>query len=188
MATSTKITALLVDWSKGDETVLNELMPLIDRELRRLARYYIRNIRPGATFQTTSLINEAYIRLVEQQSVDWKNRAHFFAIAASMMRRVLLNYIRDRNRQKRGGGAIHITLSDVSAVTAVKSKELLALDEALIRLAELDPRKAKVVELRYFGGLSVEETAEALRIAKITVIRDWNYAKAWLAREIRNDD
>lgn len=187
MTTSTQITALLIDWSKGDQTVLDELMPLVDRELRRLARHYLRRLRPGATFQTTSLINEAYIRLVEQKNVSWKNRAHFFGIAASMMRRVLLNHIRDGNRQKRGGGAIHVTLSDIAVVSAIRSNELLALDDALIKLATVDERKAKVVELRFFGGLSVEETAEALRISKITVIRDWNYSKAWLAREINNE-
>lgn len=187
MVSSTQITQLLIDWSKGDESVLNELLPLVDRELRRLARHYIRRIRPGATFQTTSLINEAYIRLVEQQNVNWKNRAHFFGIAASMMRRVLLNHIRDGKRQKRGGGAVHVSLSEVAVVSANRSNEILALDEALIKLASLDERKSRVVELRYFGGLSVEETAEALRISKITVIRDWNYSKAFLAREIRND-
>lgn len=184
---STNITAMLIDWSNGDETILEELLPVVDRELRRLARHYIRRIRPGTTFQTTALINEAYIRLVDQKTVKWQNRAHFYGIAARMMRRVLLNYIRDQNRLKRGGGAVRISLSEVAVISKERSKELIALDEALTKLAEIDERKSQVVELRYFGGLTVEETAEALHVSKITVIRDWNMAKAWLAREIKNE-
>lgn len=175
---------MLVDWSNGDESVLEELFPLVDRELRRLARHYMRRMRPGNTLQTTALINEAYIRLVDQTRVRWQNRAHFFAIAAHMMRRFLLNYIRDQKRLKRGGGAVHVSLSTVSVVSEEKTAELLALDEALERLADFDKRKARVVELRYFGGLSVEETAEVLKISKVTVMRDWNMARAWLAREV----
>ena len=182
-----RITALLIDWSNGDQTVLEELFPLVDKELRRLARHYIRSLRPGNTFQTTALINEAYIRLVDQNKVRWQNRAHFFGIAASMMRRILLNYIRDQKRQKRGGGATRVSISEVMAVSKEKSQEILALEEALVRFAEIDERKCRVVELRYFGGLSVEETAEILKISKITVMRDWNFAKAWLAREIDDE-
>lgn len=187
MDSSTNITAMLIDWSNGDEAILEELLPVVDRELRRLARYYIRRIRPGETLQTTALINEAYIRLVDQKSVRWQNRAHFYGIAARMMRRILLNYIRDQKRLKRGGGAIHVSLSDVAVISKERSKELVELDEALTKLAKIDDRKARVVELRYFGGLTVEETAEVLNISKITVIRDWNMAKAWLAREVRNE-
>lgn len=178
---------MLIDWGNGDEAILEELLPIVDRELRRLARHYIRRIRPGATFQTTALINEAYIRLVDQKNVKWQNRAHFYGIAAHMMRRILLNYVRDQNRLKRGGGAIQISLSEVAVISKERSKELIELDEALTKLASVDERKSRVVELRYFGGLTVEETAEVLNISKITVIRDWNMAKAWLAREIKNE-
>lgn len=184
---STDITAKLVDWSNGDEDALNELLPCVNAELRRLAKHYIRHIRPGNTLQPTALINEAYLRLVDQNKVHWQNRAHFYGIAASMMRRILLNYVRDRNRLKRGGGAIHVSLSDVAVISKQKSEEILCLEEALERFTLIDRRKAKVVELRYFGGLTVDETAEVLNVSKVTVIRDWNFAKAWLAREIRND-
>jgi RNA polymerase sigma factor (TIGR02999 family) len=148
----------------------------------------MRKLRPGNTLQTTALINETYIRLVDQNRVQWQNRAHFFAIAAAMMRRILLNYLRDRNRIKRGGGATQVSLDEGIMITEGKSDEILALEEALCRLSEIDERKAKVVELRYYGGLSVEETAEVLKISGITVIRDWNLAKAWLARELRNEE
>lgn len=187
MSSPKRITSLLVDWSNGDQSVVDELFPLVERELRRLARHYLRSIRPGNTFQTTALINEAYIRLIDQKKVRWQNRAHFFGIAASMMRRVLLNYIRDQNRQKRGGGAVRVSISEVMAISREKSEEILALEEALKRLSAIDNRKCRVVELRYFGGLSVEETAEVLKVSKITVTRDWNMAKAWLAREIKNE-
>jgi RNA polymerase sigma-70 factor (ECF subfamily) len=187
MLSSTKITAMLIDWSNGDEGVLEDLLPIVERELRRLARHYIRSLRPGDTLQTTALINEAYIRLVDQKRVKWQNRAHFYGIAASMMRRVLLNRIRDNKRMKRGGGAVHVSLSDVAVISKERSKELIALDDALEKLIAVDERKARIVELRYFGGLSVEETAEVLQLSKITVIRDWRFAKAWLAREIRDE-
>lgn len=184
MGTSTDITELLIDWGAGNRDALNELIPLVEKELHRMARLQMRRIRPGNTLQTTALINETYIRLVDQNKVAWQNRAHFFGIAASLMRRILLNYIRDRKRLKRGGGDVQVSLSEAMAVSNEPAKEILALDEALTRLGEIDPRKAQVVELRYFGGLSIEETAEFLKVAKITVMRDWNMAKAWLAREI----
>lgn len=187
MEPTTQITAMLVDWSNGDQQALDALLPAVDAELRRLARYHLRALRPGEMFQTTSLINEAYIRLVEQNRVRWQNRAHFFAIASRMMRRVLLNHIRDQQRKKRGGRAIRISLSDVALVSAERSVELIDLDDALTRLAEAEPRKARVVEMRFFGGLTVEEVAEVMGIAKITVVRDWDYAKAWLAREIQGE-
>lgn len=182
-----EITGLLLDWSNGDEIALEKLLPLVERELHRLAHYQIRRLRPGNTLQTTALINETYLRLINQNRVEWQNRAHFFAISAQLMRRILLNYIRDQNRLKRGGNAIQVSLSEATVMSPQKTDELLALDEALKSLALIDERKSKVVELRFFGGLSVEETAEVLKVSQITVIRDWNMAKAWLAREIRND-
>lgn len=160
-------------------------MPLVERELHRLARHYMRRENPGHTLQTTALVNEAYLRLIDQKNVHWQNRAHFFGIAAQIMRRILLNYARDRHRAKRGGHAVQVSLSEVAVMSEEKSSELIALDEALERLAAIDERKARVVELRYFGGLSVEETAEVLKVAPITVIRHWNMAKAWLARELQ---
>lgn len=188
MLPASDITDLLIDWSEGNHAALEELFPLVERELHRLAHVQIRRLRPGNTLQTTALINETYIRLVDQNRVQWQNRAHFFAIAAGMMRRILLNYLRDRNRIKRGGGAVQITLDEGVMITEAKSDEILALEEALCRLAEFDGRKARVVELRYYGGLSVEETAEALKVSGITVMRDWNLAKAWLARELKNEE
>lgn len=187
MSPHSNITELLIDWSKGNSEALNELLPLVERELHRMAKIQMRKFRPGNTLQTTALINETYIRLVDQDRVHWQNRAHFFAIAAGMMRRILLNYIRDQGRVKRGGGAVQITLDDGVMITEAKSNEILALEEALCRLGEIDSRKAKVVELRYYGGLSVEETAEVLKVSGVTVMRDWNMAKAWLARELRNE-
>jgi RNA polymerase sigma factor (TIGR02999 family) len=181
-----EITGLLVDWSKGDQSALGKLLPLVERELHRLAHSYMRRENPDHTLQTTALINETYLRLIDQKKVQWQNRAHFFGIAAQIMRRILLNYARDQNRQKRGGRAVHVSLSQAMIMPAEKDRELIALNDALIRLEELDARKSKVVELRYFGGLSVEETAEVLNVAPITVMRDWQFAKAWLAREMQN--
>jgi len=183
-----EITALLIAWSDGDQAALERLLPLIERELHRIARHYMRRESPGHTLQTTALVNEAYFRLIDQRSVRWQNRAHFFAIAAKIMRRILLNYARDRQRAKRGGQAVQVSLSEVAAAGEEKSAELIALDEALVRLAAEDERKCRVVELRYFGGLSVEETAEVLGVSPVTVARDWKMAKAWLAREIRHAD
>ena len=188
MSSPPDITALLVDWSKGDKTALDKLFPLVERELHRLAHSYMRRENPDHTLQTTALVNEAYLRLVDQKNTHWQNRAHFFGIAAQIMRRILMNYARDRHRLKRGGGAIQVSLSEVDLVSGTKASELLALDEALDRLSAIDERKARVVEFRYFGGLSVEETAEVLQVSSITVMRDWNMAKAWLAREIENAD
>ena len=178
------ITRLLVAWSDGDQSALERLLPLIEKELHRIARNYMRRENPGHTLQTTALVNEAYFRLIDQKSVRWQNRAHFFGIAAQIMRRILLNYARDRHRLKRGGDAVQVSLSEVAVITAEKSAELIALDEALTKLAGDYPRQARVVELRYFGGLSVEETAEALGVSVITVERDWKMAKALLAREL----
>ena len=186
MASQSDITALLVDWGHGDRAALDKLLPLVERELHRLAHSYMRREDPDHTLQTTALINETYLRLVDQRKVEWQNRAHFFGIAAQIMRRILLNYARDQNRQKRGGKAIHVSLSEAMIMPAKKDRELIALNDALIRLEALDPRKSKVVELRYFGGLNVEEVAEVLEVSPITVMRDWQFAKAWLAREMQN--
>lgn len=187
MSSDADITALLVDWSKGDVSALDKLLPLVERELHRLAHSYMRREDPDHTLQTTALINETYLRLVDQKKVQWQNRAHFYGIAAQIMRRILLNYARDQNRLKRGGRAIHVSLSKAEVMPAEKDRELISLNDALIRLEELDERKARVVELRYFGGLSVDEVAEVLGVAPITVMRDWQFAKAWLARELQDD-
>lgn len=187
MSSDADITALLVDWSNGDRSALEKLLPLVERELHRLAHSYMRREDPDHTLQTTALINETYLRLVDQRKVQWQNRAHFFGIAAQIMRRILLNYARDQNRLKRGGRAIHVSLSKADVMPAEKDRELICLNDALNRLGELDERKARVVELRYFGGLSVDEVAEVLGVAPITVMRDWQFAKAWLARELQDD-
>lgn len=181
---SSEITALLIDWSNGDQTALEKLLPLVEKELRRIAHNYMRRENPDHTLQTTALVNEAYLKLIDQKRTRWQNRAHFFGIAAQIMRRILLNYARDRHRQKRGGDAVQVSLSEVSVVPLERTGELIALDEALHRLALVDERKSRVVELRYFGGLDVDETAEVLNISPITVMRDWKFAKAWLVREI----
>lgn len=185
-AATSEITGLLVDWSNGDQAALDKLLPLVEQELHRLAHVYMRRENPDHTLQTTALVNEAYLKLIDQKKTHWQNRAHFFAIAAKIMRRILLNYARDQRRKKRGGKAVHVSLSEVSTFTLARPEELIALDEALERLAAVDERKSQVVELKYFGGLENEEIAEVLKISAITVMRDWRYAKAWLFREIEN--
>lgn len=187
MTSSSEVTGLLIDWSNGDRTALERLVPLVEKELSRLAHHYMNREHPGHPLQTTALVNEAFIRLMDQKRVRWQNRAHFFGIAAQIMRRILLNYARDQRRAKRGGGAIQVSLSEGDAISEERSVELIALDDALTRLALVDERKSRVVELRYFGGLSVEETAEVLKVSAVTVMRDWNMAKAWLAREMNNE-
>lgn len=184
MSSPSEITDLLVCWSNGDQAALERLLPLVERELHRLAHAYMRREHPDHTLQTTALINETFLRLVDQSRVKWQNRAHFYGIAAQLMRRVLLNYARDKVRAKRGGGAYKVSLSEADVMSEEKSVEFLALDEALQRLAAIDERKSQVVEMRYFGGLSVKETAEVLKVSPVTVARDWDMAKAWLAREI----
>jgi RNA polymerase sigma factor (TIGR02999 family) len=184
MNSSSDITELLVDWGEGDQAALEKLIPMVEKELRRIAHNQMRRESPGHTLQTTALVNEAYLRLVDQKRVRWQNRSHFFAIAAKIMRRILLNYARDRDRDKRGGGAVQVSLSDADAVIQERAMDLIALDQALNKLELIDERKCRVVELRFFAGLSVEDTAEALDTSAITVIRDWNMAKAWLAREL----
>ena len=186
MPTDIDITALLVDWNNGDKSAMDRLLPLVEKELHRLAHAYMRREDPDHMLQTTALINETYLRLVDQRKVQWQNRAHFFGIAAQIMRRILLNYARDQNRQKRGGKAIHVSLSEALIMPAEKDREIIALNDALNRLEEVDERKAKVVELRFFGGLTIEEVAEVLKVSTVTVLRDWAFAKAWLSREMQN--
>jgi len=182
-----EVTRLLIDWRGGDKAALDKLMPLVYDELHRLARRYLGRERPGHTLQTTALVNEAYMRLIDQQSSDWQNRTHFFAVAARVMRHLLVDYARSRRYAKRGGGALQVTLDEAAAASPEPPVDLLALDEALNRLAGFDERKGQIIELRYFSGLSVEETAEALGISAITVKREWLKAKAWLYRELKRE-
>ena len=176
----TDVTQLLIKWSKGDKAALDELMPVIHSELRRLARRYMARERLGHTLQTTALINEAYLRLVDQQGVEWQDRSHFFAVSAQIMRHILVDHARKHHSEKRGVGAQKVALDDVAVANQERAAELVALDEALNDLAALDPRQSQIVELRFFGGLTVEETAEIMKIAPITVMREWRTAKAWL--------
>jgi RNA polymerase sigma factor (TIGR02999 family) len=186
-ASPKEVTQLLVAWGNGDPHALQELMPLVYRELRRLAHGHLRRERPDHTLQTTALVHEAYLRLVDQQETNWKNRAQFFAVAAQMMRRILVDYARARQYAKRGGGAQSVELDEAMVVSSDRAAEVVALDEALLRLAELDSRKSRLVELRFFGGLSIEETAEILGVSPGTVMRDWTLAKAWLQREMTHE-
>ena len=177
-------TELLRAWSQGDGSALDRLMPLVYNELHRLARRYMRHERPDHTLQATSLVNEAYLRLIDVNRVEWRNRAHFLALAAQMMRRILVESARSRLRQKRGGGAVHVSL-DVHELPDLKEHDLVALNDALSGLATFDARMSQVVELRFFGGLTVDETAHVLNISPETVMRDWKTAKAWLLREVK---
>lgn len=178
------VTGLLIAWRDGDESALNQLMPVVDDELHRLARYLMRGERGGHTLQTTALVNEAYLRLVDLSRVRWQDRAHFFAISARLMRRILVDHARSKNNVKRGGSVRRVALDEAIAIAAERGADLVALDDALGALATIDARKSQVVELRFFGGLSVEETAHALHVSRETVMRDWRLAKAWLLREI----
>ncbi len=182
---SKEITRMLQEWSGGDRDALDALLPLVYTELHRQASRYLRRERSDHTLQTTALIHEAYMKLVDQREVNWQNRTHFFGIAAQMMRRILVDYARQRHRAKRGGIAEDLPLEEAALVVSEeRSVDLVALDEALTRLAEFDERQARIVELRYFSGLTIEETAEVLRISPATVKSDWNVAKAWLRHEI----
>jgi RNA polymerase sigma factor (TIGR02999 family) len=181
------VTQLLIDWSNGDKAALDKLIPLVYDELRRLARYYMRRERSGATLQTTALVNEAYLRLIDQKNVRWQNRAHFFAIAAQLMRRILIDRARKRYNSKRGGDVQKISLDEAAVVSKARAGDLVALDEALSDLEKMDQRKGKVVELRFFGGLNIEETAEVMAISPATVQREWSMAKAWLYRELSGE-
>lgn len=178
------VTDLLVDWGNGNEAALSQLMPLVYEELHRLAARQIRKESPGHTLQTTVLVNEAYLRLIDQSRVRWQNRAQFFGIAAQLMRRILVDHARKRRYLKRGGGAETVELEEAAAVSPERSAEVVAVDDALNNLATLDPRKSQIVELRFFGGLSIEETAEILKVSPGTIMREWTLAKAWLHREI----
>jgi RNA polymerase sigma-70 factor (ECF subfamily) len=181
---SNNVTQMLHDWSHGDREVLDKLVPVVYEELRRQAARYLKRERPGHTLQTTALIHEAYIRLIDQKNVHWQNRAHFYAISAKLMRRILVDHARSRQAAKRGGSDIKLPLEEAIIASEGREVDLVALDEALERLAAIDPQQSRVVELKFFSGMSVEETAEVLGVSTRTVKRDWNVAKAWLRREI----
>jgi RNA polymerase sigma factor (TIGR02999 family) len=179
-----QVTELLVAWKKGDKRALDRLMPLVEAELRRLAKRYMHGEDKGHMLQTTALVNEAYLRLVDQRNVQWENRAQFYGIAAHLMRRVLIDHARAEHRAKRGGGVQRVPIEEAEGLQTETSEDLLALDDALKRLASIDQRKSKVVVLRYFGGLSIEEIANVLKVSQVTVMREWSMARAWLRREI----
>ena len=181
------ITELLVGYGRGDKEALDQLMPIVYDELRRQAARYLRREQAGNTLQTTALIHEAYVRLVDQLNVQWQNRAHFFGIAAQLMRRILVDHARAKKRVKRGGSDVRVSLGDATVAVKGQDLDVVALDEALGRLAEIDEQQSRVVELRFFSGLTVEETAEVMGISKATVKRDWSMAKAWLHRELSGD-
>jgi RNA polymerase sigma-70 factor (ECF subfamily) len=186
-STRQAVTQLLGEWSNGDEEALGKLFPLLHPELHRLAHHYMSRERTGHTLQTTAVINEAYLRLVDNTNAAWQNRSHFNAAAAQMMRHIMVDHARKHQSLKRGGGAVKVRLDESALVTEARSQELLDLDEALERLAVQDARKSQIVELRYFGGLTVEETAEFLKLSQRTVEREWTAAKAWLYRELTEE-
>lgn len=177
---SPDITRLLLSWSNGDSDALEQLIPLVSGELRRLAHAYMRRQGPGHLLQTTALVHEAYMRLVDARTLDWQSRAHFYGISAKLMREILVEFARAGRAQKRGGGAVPLPLDEAAMVARTPDVDLIALDDALDDLAQFDPRKARIVELRFFGGLNIEDTAEVLQVAPVTVKREWNKAKAWL--------
>ena len=177
-----EVTQLLADWGKGDRSALDKLFPLVQSELRRIAQRQMSHERAGHTLQATALVNEAYLKLAGQQGFDWQNRAHFFAVCAQVMRHILIDHARAHARDKRGGGAIQVSLNEALVVAEDQAAHFIALDEALRVLERLDPQKGKIVELRYFGGLGIEETAEVLNVSPRTVRREWQRAKAWLYR------
>ena len=179
-----EVTQLLADWSDGDDCALDKLIPLVQPKLHRLAHHYMSRERTGHTLQTTALLNEAYLQLVDDSTHNWQNRTHFMAAAAQLMRRIMVDHARERCSLKRGGGALRVTLDDAALVTEKRSEELLALDEALERLTAQDPRKSRIVELRYFGGLTEEETAAFLKLSDRTVRREWRMARTWLYRAL----
>jgi RNA polymerase sigma-70 factor (ECF subfamily) len=185
---SQPVTQLLLAWRQGDQAALERLVPLVYQELRRLARRYMAAQRAGHTLQASALVNEAYLRLIDCQLVNWKDRAHFFAVSARMMRRVLVEFARSRRYQKRGGGVQKVSFDEALVVSPERGQDLVALDTALQAFAASYPRQSQVVELRFFGGLSVEETAQILQVSSITVMRDWQLAKSWLARELKKGD
>jgi RNA polymerase sigma-70 factor (ECF subfamily) len=182
------VTTLLVAWGNGDHAARDELMPIVYQELHRLAHLYMSRERTGHTLQTSALVNEAFVKLVDQRDVRWQNRSHFFGIAAQVMRRILVDHARSRHSVKRGGKATPVSLEEALILSNERSAEIVALDEALNSLANVDERKSQIVELRFFGGLSIEETADVLAVSPGTVMRDWTLAKAWLRREMTGDD
>jgi RNA polymerase sigma factor (TIGR02999 family) len=188
MESASDITALLQAWTDGDRGVHDQLWPVVHAELRRLAHRQMTRERPDHTLQTNALVNEAYMRLVDWKQAEFKNRAHFFGMCARIMRQILVDYARSRGYQRRGGDAVIESLDESAIAAPSKSEQLLALEEALTRLAAIQPRKGSVVELRFFGGLSVEETAEVLGVSRLTVIRDWNFARAWLLAEMKGEN
>jgi RNA polymerase sigma factor (TIGR02999 family) len=187
-ASQHEVTELLRQWRNGDKEALHKLTPLVYEELHRLAHQYIRRERPGHTLQTTALVNEAYLRLVEQKDVEWQSRAHFFAVSAQVMRHILVDYARQHASAKRGGKVERVTLDDKATVSRKRASELVALDEAMQALEEIHPRRSQVVELRYFGGLNNKEASEVLKVSEATIERDWRFAKAWLYRELSSSD
>jgi RNA polymerase sigma factor (TIGR02999 family) len=184
-ASSHEVTVLLQAWSAGDEAALQKLTPLVYQELHRAARRYMARERSGHTLQATALVNEVYLRLVDARGMDWQNRAHFFAVCAQLMRRILIDFARSRLYKKRGAGAAHLPLDEALVVSSRPDGDLVALDEALKRLSQVDERKGRVVELRFFGGLDVKETAEVLKVSDETIMRDWKFAKMWLLHDLR---
>jgi RNA polymerase sigma factor (TIGR02999 family) len=184
MAAPQQVTELLLAWSQGQSSALEELMPLVHNELQRLAHHYMAGQRPGHTLQTTALVNEAYLRLVDCSRVRWQNRAHFFAVSAQLMRRILVDFARSRGYLKRGAGVRPLSLEKAPDIFQPTDPDVVALDDALNALAAIDPRKSQVIELRFFGGLTAEETAEVLKVSPDTVLRDWKLAKVWLHREL----
>jgi len=184
MSVAPEVTQLLIAWSDGDESALDDLAPLVQAELKRLARHYLKGERAGQRLETAELVNEAWLRLIDWRNVSWKNRAHFFSVAAQMMRRVLVDEAREQQAIKRGGGAIRISLTSAGRLAAGEEIDLIEVDRALEELARLDQRKSRIVELRFFGGLSIEEVAEVLRISPRTVMRDWSFAQTWLFNEL----
>jgi RNA polymerase sigma-70 factor (ECF subfamily) len=179
-----EVTQLLIDWSNGDKAALDKLMPVVYSELRRLASHYMRQERSGHTLQSTALVNEAYVRLAECQGTRWQDRAHFFAVAAQVMRHVLIDHARRYKYVKRGAGAVKVSLDEAAVLTQERAGDLIALDEALKSLEQIDPRKSRVVEMRFFGGLSIDETAEVMKLSSMTIQREWRWAKAYLYREV----
>jgi len=185
---SHEVTQLLIQWSNGDKAALDKLMPLIYDQLRQLARHYMNRERAGHTLQTTALVNEAYLRLINRKQVHWQNRAHFFAIAAQLMRSILVDHARSHAYAKRGGGARKIALDEALAVSQQRAADVVALDDALKRLAEIDQQQSRIVELKFFGGLTIEETAEVLGLSPATIKREWSTAKAWLYHELSRNE
>jgi RNA polymerase sigma factor (TIGR02999 family) len=187
MSPPSEVTELLQAWTDGDKEALEQLGPLVHRELHRLARHYMKGERPEHTLQATALVNEAYLRLIRWKDVRWQNRAHFFGVAAQMMRRILVDYARSHRSAKGEAGRVHVSLDEAAVVSKDEAAHVIAVDEALKQLTAVNQRKAQIVELRFFGGMTVEETAEVLKLSPATVLRDWNYARSWLLREINRE-